>query len=147
MIENTIEEAVEKWCPFARVGVIGGANAVVAVNRHPSSEVMRDVNCIGVACMAWQWTGARAQGGGNITLEHSELVTAGLDPSLLLAGREIALPVMEGKHQGLSLKTAKVRNVWRDAETKVAYVLLAVIGQGAEEKVGGCGLCSKSLVE
>ena len=142
-MESTIEEAKQKWCPFARVGGVGAA-----VNRpYLMSDVKDKANCIGDTCMAWQWTGTKKQGGGDVTIEHSELVAAGVDPASLLQGREIALPAMEGRHQGLSLKTAKILSVWRDATTKVAYVALSVLGQGAEEKVGGCGLCLKSPVD
>lgn len=51
---QTENEAKNKWCPFARVGVYHGG-ACTAVNRHPEPSVREDTKCIGSGCMAWRW--------------------------------------------------------------------------------------------
>jgi hypothetical protein len=48
----TEEEAKNKWCPEARVGVYAG-NGGVSVNRNPETE--DEIRCIGSACMMWRW--------------------------------------------------------------------------------------------
>jgi hypothetical protein len=55
----TEAEAKQKWCPFARVGILT-VNGGVTVNRPigvPSerSEVSEGTRCIASGCMAWEW--------------------------------------------------------------------------------------------
>lgn len=53
----TEDEAGQKWCPFARLGVYAGPSAV-AINRHPLAEIMDGCTCMTSDCMAWRWEGA-----------------------------------------------------------------------------------------
>jgi hypothetical protein len=49
-----VDEALTKWCPFARVR----GNGNTSVNRFPDDDATADqvgVRCIGPACMAWRW--------------------------------------------------------------------------------------------
>lgn len=64
----TEEEAKTKWCPFARVvpGKLSQADMVLDGAPHAHNRVQEvgaadatwhaAMNCIGAACMAWQWT-------------------------------------------------------------------------------------------
>lgn len=45
----SIEEAKEKWCPFAQVSIEGRP----AGNRYPSDDIMPGSKCVSVECMMW----------------------------------------------------------------------------------------------
>ena len=49
----TEQEAKTKWCPFARIPVIGD-RADVTCNRA-NADADKYANCIGSRCMAWRW--------------------------------------------------------------------------------------------
>lgn len=136
----TVEEAKKRWCPFVRLGVHAGNAGVVAVSRHPDPAIREDLSCIGASCMAWQWTGRQSKTFPQ-KVDFQTLVDAGLDPGAIIIGREVTIPAMTGKFEALSGQVARISNVGRDAETKMAFVDLAVI-TGGDERVGRCGLCS-----
>jgi len=46
----TEDEAKTKWCPFARLAELDGAN-----RGSVSGHDMPLAKCIGTACMAWRW--------------------------------------------------------------------------------------------
>lgn len=56
----TEEEALSKWCPFARSRTVSFARA--SAGDEPTVTVWgvwdptANIRCIGSACMAWRWT-------------------------------------------------------------------------------------------
>lgn len=52
----TEEEALTKWCPFARVGNASGCNRYPMENDLYKGEAF--AKCVGSVCMAWQSDGA-----------------------------------------------------------------------------------------
>ncbi len=60
------KEAVQKWCPEARVATVVGATErvsdvgtggmVTSVNRHPERrDPFEGAHCVGAQCMHWLW--------------------------------------------------------------------------------------------
>lgn len=49
------EEARKKWCPFVRLGNVGGCNM------SGPREAMGQAFCIASACMAWRWAYERIE--------------------------------------------------------------------------------------
>lgn len=52
----TEEDALTKWCPFARVH----SNGTVANRDNPEDALITEIDgvsrCLGSACMAWRWS-------------------------------------------------------------------------------------------
>jgi hypothetical protein len=49
----TVNEAQEKWCPFARVPSSGGSVS----NRACDGDTDGKAFCLSYACMSWRWIG------------------------------------------------------------------------------------------
>lgn len=57
MTTYTEEEAAGKWCPMARVLQVADFSSAAGVNRRGADpgDPAPACNCIGSACMVWQW--------------------------------------------------------------------------------------------
>lgn len=56
----TEDEAKTKWCPFARVVILGEGSPIGPANRavgKGGTEGTKGARCIVSACMAWRWRG------------------------------------------------------------------------------------------
>ena len=53
----TEDEAGETWCPFSRVGGLGGDHSYNRSESPHHDLLPKESLCIASACMAWRWTG------------------------------------------------------------------------------------------
>lgn len=49
------EDALENWCPFAKVR-FAGLSGVVAVSRDEEGRADERCGCLADDCMAWRWS-------------------------------------------------------------------------------------------
>ncbi len=56
-------DALDKWCPEARVARVI-ENVVVVVNKHPQNrDPYEGAHCVGSGCMHWVWLDGSGRGG------------------------------------------------------------------------------------